>query len=215
MNLGKYDPLDDPLYVTPGVDYICFTDDYNYKSDVWKIRVVENRKFEDNRLEVKYYKLFPHEVLPEYDVTIFFDSKLHLWGDFNDCLKSFWDGMTMLYVPHPATNDIYDEINSCVCLGLITDSTASKISKVYVTQGMPKHNGLTDTCCIVRSKDDTEASNVCEKWMDMIMKYSSRDQLSFTYVCWKNKYRFNLMDIYSKANKYYYVKNHKQTREII
>ena len=48
----------------------------------------------------------------------------------------------------------------------------------------------------------------------MVKNYSRRDQLSFMYSIWKNKYkRINIVDILWNDNKYYKVIDHKETKE--
>ena len=36
--VGQYDSLKEPQYISDNFDYICFTDQTNFKSNVWDIR---------------------------------------------------------------------------------------------------------------------------------------------------------------------------------
>jgi hypothetical protein len=48
---GSYDKLHDPLIVPSGIDFICFTNNSNLKSNIWKIRPIPSEL--DNLSQVK------------------------------------------------------------------------------------------------------------------------------------------------------------------
>ena len=52
-------------------------------------------------------------------------------------------------------------------------------------QGMPRNFGLNETNIIYR-KHTANVKKLMDDWWFMIENYSKRDQLSFSYVLWKN-----------------------------
>ena len=53
--------------------------------------------------------------------------------------------------------------------------------------------GLTETCILVRR----HTKNICEmneKW-EMLLNYCIRDQISFDYLKWEYKIKYNTIDI--------------------
>ena len=62
-----------PSIPDQGVPAICFTDDPGLIAHGWDIRMV-SRPEKTPRLRAKYFKLNPHECLPEYDVSIWLDA---------------------------------------------------------------------------------------------------------------------------------------------
>ena len=68
---GGYDELHDPKIITPGWDYICFTDNNNLRSEIWDIRVIEkDPNLCDAKNAKKITALF-HKYLPDYDLTLY------------------------------------------------------------------------------------------------------------------------------------------------
>jgi hypothetical protein len=51
---------------------VCFTDDSELQVDGWEVRVVKPTH-PHPRMSAKYYKLMSHEVLPEFDQTLWLD----------------------------------------------------------------------------------------------------------------------------------------------
>ena len=50
---------------------------------------------------------------------------------------------------------------------------------------MPQNYGLAETNILYRNHSQN-IINLMEEWWEMIKNYSKRDQLSFTYILWKN-----------------------------
>ena len=59
---GDYDTLKDPDFIDENCDYICFSDNPNIKSSVWRIILMEDSILDNNR-KAKQYKVFPHKYL--------------------------------------------------------------------------------------------------------------------------------------------------------
>ena len=101
--VGKYDSLKDPTYITEGWDYICYTDNINFKSNLWEIRPLPNDiKNLDNSRKNRYIKINAHKIFPEYTFSLYIDGTMKPTGDLNifkNTLCSNYD--TPLYlIPH-------------------------------------------------------------------------------------------------------------------
>jgi len=68
--IGDYDKLHDPLIVTPGWDYICFTDDKDIKSNVWEIKHIEKDPDLCNRRNSYKFKYIQCPYIKSYDYSI-------------------------------------------------------------------------------------------------------------------------------------------------
>ena len=86
--------------------------------------------------------------------------------------------------------------------------------KGYQDEGYPSHNGLITGMVILRRHNEEDCIKVMEDWWTEIKYGSKRDQLSFNYVAWKNKTKFNYMDGDSRDNQYFKrdTKSHKGVR---
>ena len=68
---------------------------------------------------------------------------------------------------------------------------------------------MVDTACLVRANRDPILRKVMEDWWKEVRDRTFRDQLSFGYICWKNKYEFDLCELYVYDNPYLKVKAHE------
>src|SRR5687768_14106362 len=71
-----YDELRDPRRVTPGVDYVCFSDQ-PLASRVWQVRPLAHVGATSSR-SARYHKLLSHRVLPEYEMTLWLDGSYRI-----------------------------------------------------------------------------------------------------------------------------------------
>ncbi|MCC9262297.1 MAG: glycosyl transferase, partial [Methanobrevibacter woesei] len=51
---GSYDSLKEPEFIDDNCDYVCFTDNPNLKSDIWKIIFMEESTLDNNRKAKQY-----------------------------------------------------------------------------------------------------------------------------------------------------------------
>ena len=47
-NIGDYDELEEPQFVDPDIDYVCFTDDVGFKSNIWQVRLLNPDEIGEN-----------------------------------------------------------------------------------------------------------------------------------------------------------------------
>ena len=108
---GNKDTLKNPRYVNPDFDYICFTDNKEIKSDVW--RIIDSEPIhEDPVRSAKVFKIKPHEFLKEYNISIWVDANFLIMNDLNSFLKKAGNlnKAHMLVFQHDQGRDcIYDE----------------------------------------------------------------------------------------------------------
>ena len=58
-------------------DFVCFTDNENFKSDVWDVRIVKPL-YDDGARSAKRYKLKPHKYLSDYDISVWVDIEVKI-----------------------------------------------------------------------------------------------------------------------------------------
>jgi hypothetical protein len=75
--------------------------------------------------------------------------------------------------------------------------------KRYEDEGYPRQNGLGTTMVLVRRHNEKDCIKLMENWWTEIKYNSKRDQLSFNYIAWKYKVKFNYIDGDSRNNKYF------------
>lgn len=179
---GEYDNL----FIQPaieGYDYICFTNQ-SLKSSIWEIRPLpEGIDSFSTVKQQRYVKLHAHELLPEYDYSIWIDANVAVLSDPTPLI----DENYVIEIPqHPDRNCIYDEKRICLMIGKDTEANMGPQMQRYRLEGFPKNYGLVQSSIMFRKHNDESCIRLMNTWWAEIEKGSHRDQLSFNYALWKN-----------------------------
>lgn len=185
-NIGGYDNFIDLKNYDPNVEYILFTDDSEFKSDVWEVKSVDFLTDTlDNRKKARYIKLNPHLVLPPHDISIWIDHCLEpRFEDVSELLKylNFGNSSIMCF-PHPERDCLYDEGQVVLKLKLDTPEIVNNQMNRYHSMSFPRNYGLFENGFIVR-RNNLKSKMFNETWWKEISKNSGRDQLSQMFVSW-------------------------------
>ena len=200
---GDYDNLKDPQFVDENCDYICFTDNPDFESDFWEIRLMEDSTLDNNR-KAKQYKVFPNKYLPDYKYSLWIDGSFKIVGSIREYINNFINSK-MLVVVHPERDCIYEEANESIKFPRYSNYTINKQTENYASMGMPAHYGLPALGSIFREHNDPIIVDLMNQWWEEIIKYTNQDQLSFTYLMWKNNFQPSVSKVYCWINKYWII----------
>lgn len=198
---GDYDSLKEPEYIDENCDYVCFSDNPDLESDTWKIIQMEDSPLDDNR-KAKQYKVFPHKYFPNHKYSFWIDGTFKIKGSIREYVSKYINS-SMLTVVHPERDCIYDEALSSIQFPRYSNYTIEKQVNSYKKDGMPTHYGLPVLGAIFRQHNDSKIIDLMEKWWVEIINYTNQDQLSFTYLMWKNNFRPSVAPVYYWKNKYW------------
>mgnify|MGYP003652313088 FL=1 len=113
---GNYDSLIEPVYTPSNVDFICFTDNQDLKSDVWQI-IYQPTIYSTANRNAKKFKVLPHRYFTKYEYSIWVDGNMLVQGDVNNIIKTVLSNSNVAFFSH-ANNVLdsrkcaYDEANS-------------------------------------------------------------------------------------------------------
>lgn len=199
---GDYEELIDPKDYNPNLDYICFTDNPNLESKIWKIRVLNNLSLDDTR-KARTVKIMPHKFLKEYDYSIWVDAGFKIIDDLKEFIKEYSTNKSLLTIIHPDRDCIYDEAEICINSNKDDENIINKQIHKYKLVNYPKNNGLIASGVIFRKHNEKKVIKIMEEWYGQVINYSKRDQLSFNYICWKNNFSFDVANIFLWKNQYF------------
>lgn len=187
---GAYDDLKAPSIVTPGWDYICFTDDSTLRSDVWDVRLSRrrgfDRKLDQKKFAMKHMILF-HRLLNGYDLSLSVGAQVELNCNLDDLMEEqFRSSDDMMICVHPERDCIYDEARACRNFLLDDPKRIDAHMKRYRRAGYPENNGLFATGIIARRHNRPNVRSMCEFWWKEYRTGSRRDQLSLNYAIWRS-----------------------------
>lgn len=175
---GEYDTLKDPQIITPGWEYICFTNNKNLRSDFWKVKLVNDSRLSNVKLARKI-KILSHQYLKGYDLTIWHDASMVI----NCNLKSFtsvFHKKDITIMKHPHRGCIYEEARACIKMGKDKREVILKQIEKYRNEGYPEKNGLVGSGIIIRN-NNSRVNALMNDWWSEVENFSHRDQLSFNY----------------------------------
>lgn len=193
---GKYDILRSHQYLVDSWDYVCFTDEQISGLHAWEIRPMKELGTLGANRKAKYYKLFPHKLFPEYEYSIWIDGNWDITGPHLEhvtkrLLKK--KNLSIALNPHNWRDCIFDEAKECIIRRLDKKKVIQKQMSYLRQKGFPKKQGLFEMNLILRKHHSPSVITLMESWWDMIMRFSKRDQLSFTYVLWRYFHRPDLL----------------------
>lgn len=216
---GDYEPLLDPKIVNEHLDYICFTDNPNLKSDIWTIKLIpdfiENFYFSDklnNKIsfmnldytrQARAIKILAHQFLKEYDFSIWVDAGFLIIGDVIEFVNKY-SKKDFLGIKHSVRHCIYDEADEVLRLEIDDNNIIQEQINHYKNENYPQNNGLIESGILFRRHNNQKIIKVMEDWYNEIINFSKRDQISFNYVAWKNNLDFDLANIYCTRNPYFH-----------
>jgi len=221
--------LHEPSVELKGWDYICFTDNPNYKSDTWDVRIIS--KIYDGARDSKKPKILPHRYLQDYDISIWIDGDVKITDNVDVLVNQYLENKDYAVLNHEfcgisttgnlnVRKCIYEEARFIKWLGDThprknykdnLDVINNQVDR-YRKDGYPENNGQARNTVILRRHNHKEIIKTMEDWWTEIKYGSKRDQLSFPYVAWKNKLDFNFIDEDIDDNKWFELK--KKWRQI-
>jgi hypothetical protein len=184
---GGYDTLPPVLSETSGIDFICFSD-RALEAHGWQVRIRPS-PYNDPNLAAKYFKLFPHKVLGEYDYSIFVDGHTLFVGRIGKLIDTYLLGERFVMWRHPERSDVYRELIAIVELKKHEPDAIFAQVRRYAEAGLPENSGLAEASFIWRAHDDPPLQAFMEAWWREILTHSKRDQLSLGYLMWQQDFR--------------------------
>lgn len=172
---GNSGALTDPRECSPGVQYICFTDNPRLKSNVWSFRICAPSP--NPLMQTKVCKILAHESL---------DCDASLWIDKGVELQSL--EQTFQYLSsnvalrrHQRRNCIFDEAIHCKAVRRGDPNLIDRSIHRYMNEAHPRDYGLWDTDVVLRRHNEsTKAFNL--EWWQEVFTGTPQDQISLPVV---------------------------------
>jgi hypothetical protein len=121
------------------------------------------------------------------------DSNLNILSNelFNDIDIAIKESRKISLGFHSSRNCVYDELNACLKFGKDNPEVMKAQIDLIRKDGFPENYGLFENNIIYREHHDKDVIKIMDEWWWWVKYYSRRDQLSFIYVLWKNKFRIS------------------------
>lgn len=194
--LGEYDCLKEPRLVYKDFDYFFFTDNKQLlfnKPKIYKPILVTDKKLDDTR-EARKRKILCHDFLRGYDMSIWLDGSIFMQYDISGLISDFVnDERHIAFFEHPTNYSMLDEARACIKLKKDDPIIINKQVKKYREEGYSDSSRSIMSGVIFR-KHTKEIKKAMKAWFGEIVNHSSRDQISWSYIEWKQKINTIKMD---------------------
>ncbi len=204
--IGDYDTLKEPEYITPGWEYVCFTDQ-NIVSKHWE--VVKLFKTNDRALAVREARRIKILCPFEHDVSIWMDASFTIKGNADEFVEKAGT-YDLMMMKHPHRSYVSEEADACIRLKKDSEKVITNQIKVYKETHDINSLPLAATGIIYREN----TSKICDFnniWNMEVEVHSHRDQLSVGMALKTSGIDYKLLDenIYDKNNKFFSLNKHK------
>ena len=174
-----------PIKKFPGVDYHAFVDENVKDTHQWETHPVVRFSSDPvykNRRDAKVYKILPFAFLPNYDFYFWVDSTHTLSTNPVEVIETYLEDSDVAVFKHPERDCIYIEGNFVKQIGFDHPNLLEDQLAFYNDMRYPDNNGLYELPARVQ-RNTHLTQRMGWMWWEQICMFSSRDQISFPFVC--------------------------------
>lgn len=191
--MGGYDEIREPLYLPKNCDFYMITDEKPENESRFKI-LDPYKYYKGNdgsyTLIQRYIKMHPHEIFDDYEYSIYIDGNIRVISDPTPLIQRI-SALGIALHRHYERCCLYDEGETCIIYKKGSSDDIYNQLNLYREWGMPAQFGLFECGIMARKHHEPSCIQLMSEWWNQCRKFSSRDQLSFPYVLWKNGYSFH------------------------
>jgi hypothetical protein len=192
---GDYDQLEEPEKSFEGCDFICFTDQKDLKTNIWRIIYIEPTS-ESHIFMNRKIKMLPHLYLQKWKYSLYVDSNIRMKENPYFLINKYMhkQGIGFLVSKHYLRNCVYHEAIQCMKLGKGDPEAIQIQMEVYKNSAFPTDWGLSENSIILRKHQDETVQKIGENWWLQFTKYPTRDQLSLPFSLWQKGHSYRFME---------------------
>ena len=212
---GNYDNLKE-IEKETGIDYYCFTNNKKIISKSWNVIYLENESNLSNIELARKIKILGHPLINNnYDILLWMDGAVTFKKKITDFINYYLkDNDTFVAFKHGQRNNIFDEAKECVITKKENKEKVQKLLKFYQDQNYPDNNGLIESTVFIKRPNDIVVKKTMDMWFNMILDFSTRDQLSFNYCIYKTGLKVKWINKKVFCNDWFDWKGHNYHSEI-
>jgi hypothetical protein len=171
-----------PLAEESSADFVCFTDDRTLRSDTWQVIPVEPRLPTDALRSERYLKIVGHPALAGYDRTLWVDNAVELL-ELPETFVDHWLEEAEVAAPvHTSYRTVLEEAEAVVDLGRDDHLRVFEQLAHYVEASPSAVETNPHWTALLARRRTPEVAAAMTTWWEHVLRYSRREQLSFTVV---------------------------------
>jgi hypothetical protein len=136
-------------------------------------------------MQAKWFKVFPHLLFPEADVSIWIDAG---WKVRRlDGLMDHLDDTGLCFFPHRWHSTLRQELEATLALPKYAGLPVKEQVEHYFASGFQDTEGIVECTSLLRAHHNPNVIRFCELWWEEQLRWTPCDQLSAPYVLWAGK----------------------------
>lgn len=163
------------------LDFVCFTDNRNLKSDIWRFEYIDNGHLPPEKLS-RRPKAMPHKYLSDCRYSLYIDNTVGFKRLPNS--QDLVTSRPYLFKSfrHATRNRLSEEADAIASLGYDEVSTLCTQLDFYASlRPLETITPLTTCTVMLRSHNHPKIVEFGELWWEEILAFSKRDQMSFDF----------------------------------
>lgn len=132
-------------------------------------------------------KLLPCEFLPHYAATLYIDNNIIVKRPISRMIRIMLGKKEWGALRHKRRHCAYKEIDACIRHHKDRRDFLEAQRRAYLRAKLPRGAGLAENPVIARVSSP-RVTKICHLWWNETQRFSKRDQISFAFVAWKQKY---------------------------
>lgn len=148
----------------------------------------------------RYYKMLPHRIFPENEISVYLDGNYTLvYPDriIALCEEFAKNPQTSIFYKHPHRTTALQELNECIRRGGLIENPEAELERYnrFKSEGFNDDIPLTENNVIIRKHNDPGVVAFGELWWKEFTEGARRDQITCQYAQWKSGYEnFTLLE---------------------
>lgn len=200
---GNYDVLKPPLWHMPGVRFICYASAGLQRTHPWEVRPLPRNDLDPVR-QARYVKLHPHQLLPDFDTSIWIDGSILLLRNPLP-LCSEYRHQSFVTFRHPTRTSLDAEADQCMRLQKTGHELVSQQIQHYLERGLPAEGNLIESNVLIRQHHQPHNVEMHKLWWEEILRWSPRDQLAFPWAVQESRFNYATMPGSSRGSNPYFL----------
>lgn len=180
--MGGYERLQEqPAAEGSSIPFICLTDDPTLTSGTWDVRLVRPAFERDSVRSARAAKILGDPVLDGFDETLWVDNKVLLTADPGVVLDKFLADADVAVIHHSYRTSLVAEFDEVARVGL---DEPARIYEQLIHYAETKPHLLDQQpywSAILARRWTPAVRAAMQDWMNHVLRYSRRDQLSMPY----------------------------------
>lgn len=199
------------------IDYYCFTNNKDIKSDDWNIVYIDDKDLSNEILLKKYKILGIPKIEEKYDIVIFVDRNIQIETSFKEIISKYCDFSkeSVFFLKNSEMNCTYQLGKQYISSNLEHPSIIKNQLKFYSQEKFPEKYGMISTNIIIRKSKNYKLLKMQKQWYNQILNFSENEQLSIMYSLWKQSISYGVIDLELYNNSIFSLLPYSDTKKSI